>query len=260
MSINLNKESAHLQNQHSSHLFKNLYQLSKLFLRQIGLGEDGDTRTNQVGFVIGFAVKFNPGKCVEQRLQAELSILSEDKRNAISSIFSAMKQELMEERRQLKDEKQQLKEALRELKAKFQSSPVSNIALNLNIPNASEGHQLSEGTSPPEVLPPSNMGRKRKERGGLDNLDAREDVKKARGMERLDLIISLHRKYPKSRNLTESGRNFMNKAVIPVVKCLESHYNNDKQLFLIQWPLTTESVGTFKEKCCNCKSAVCGIN
>ena len=97
MAININHVIAIVLNEETATNFQNLYQLSQLFLQQIGLGQHDDCRRNQVNQVIKFARNFIPENCIEQELQAELSILSEDKRNKINLAFSRMKQGFMEE-------------------------------------------------------------------------------------------------------------------------------------------------------------------
>jgi hypothetical protein len=76
----------------------------------------------------------------------------------------------------------------------------------------------------------------------------------------LEYIVSLREQYPDTGNLTESGRNFMNRAIIPIMNCLEMHHNNDQKQFLQKWPLTRGGITTFLWTKCNCKGPVCGIS
>jgi hypothetical protein len=80
--------------------------------------------------------------------------------------------------------------------------------------------ETAESNEPPETLPPT---KKRKSRGGSENLDdVREYVKKAKGMKRLEFIVSLHRRFSEPTKLSESARNLINTAGLPMVRCLES--------------------------------------
>jgi hypothetical protein len=89
--------------------------------------------------------------------------------------------------------------------------------------------------------------------------EARGCLKKAKGRERLEYIISLDKRIPETNQLTESGRNFINMAVVPVLKCFEKHHGNDKEQFSRKWP-STGVPSTFRKKCCDCKGNECGIH
>jgi hypothetical protein len=183
-------------------------------------------------------------------LQTELAILSEEKRNAITSIFGSMKHGYMDKIRQLEEENLRLK---------------SNAGLNnasLEDGTSSSKRSLTLEESPLEEPSPSNNNNMiKKHRGGSDNLDAFRDpiVNGVKGMERLNILLSVRRHCKNNSNLTESARSFVNVAVNPVLKCLETHHDNDKEKFLEKWPLAERSYSTFKKKCCNCKGAECGI-
>jgi hypothetical protein len=79
MAINVHPESARSINQDTATLFSSLYQLSQLFLEQIGLSPNHGGRM-QVETAIRFAITFNPGLSVEHKLKSTVSVLSEDLR------------------------------------------------------------------------------------------------------------------------------------------------------------------------------------
>jgi hypothetical protein len=79
-----------LINQDTATLFSSLYQLSQLFLEQIGLSPNHGGRM-QVKTVIRFAIKFNPGPSLQHKLKSTVSVLSEDLRKEIISLFEKLK-------------------------------------------------------------------------------------------------------------------------------------------------------------------------
>jgi hypothetical protein len=241
MAILKHAESVRSLNQDRTNFFHNLFQLSQLFLEQIGVGPNHMGRDNQKT-VIDAAVEFVPDLSNEEELETELSVLSDKKARNINSIFERQKHELL-------NQLDNLREELRKYKAN--ESTMSN-----------ESSPTNESSPPNEPMPtieppPSNRGRKR---GGSDNLDNdRAEIKKARGMARLECILSLPGRHPDTSKLTESARNFMNTAVFPIMKCLEMHHHNDKLQFLQKWPLT-KGFTRFRTKQCNCKGSLCGIS
>jgi hypothetical protein len=183
-----------------------------LFQKQIGLGANRGKRRHVIN-VIDHAVKFVPGIGTEQHLQ---SVLSEDIRNDVNSAVAQVRSKDKYVIQQLSSRLEQVEEAL----AKFILSQLSQ---------SEEQSVTNEGTIPERAL----------KRGGSINLDEeRKFVKKAKGLERLEWLLSLHDQHQDTGNLTETTRAFINKAVIPVVKC-EKHHNKDKDKFLERWPLET---------------------
>jgi hypothetical protein len=187
--------------------------------------------------VIRAAVNFQTGENFEEQLEFALTTCPKDIRIKIKRIFA--------ESLQIKDD--QINNLLEEI-AKYK--PIAPPPLG----KTSSSKESSLSNDPPV---PSN---KRKRRGGTENLDeGRNFLKQARGMPRLEYIQSLREKYPESNKLTESARTYMNRAVIPILQCLQTHHNNDKAAFLKKWPLTSGGLTTFLTKKCNCKGPVCGI-
>jgi hypothetical protein len=259
MAINIHKESAEILNEATSTHFQNLFQLSQLFLEQIGLDVNHGGRQD-VRTVIDAAVRFNPGECIEQELETELAILSEEKRQAINSIFSKLKQQFVNEMRQLRREVRDVKSnsALQANEPASLTSEELNSALQANEPvPATNGESPSDEPSPSDEGAPSTIGKKR---AGSDNLDStREYLKKARGMERLEYIMSLNDEHQDKSKLTASARNLIYTAVIPVVKCLKNHHNNNKEDFLQKWPMTnTRGLTKFGKNKCTGESLICG--
>jgi hypothetical protein len=74
-------------------------------------------------------------------------------------------------------------------------------------------------------------------RGGTGYSDeGRNFLEKAGGIQRLEYIQSLREQFPDSNKLTEIARTTMNRAVTLILKCLQTHHNNDEQTFLKKWP------------------------
>jgi hypothetical protein len=270
MAINLDARSARTLNEDTSHNFQNLFQLSQLFLEQVGLGILHAKRKTQKA-VLDAALAFQPESNIQEELQAELKMLSEEKRDKLNSIFSRQQQSLLREVRKLQQELGQYKSNLSTVNAPTGAKsdhPASSEELTTsnnkrkrrgacNMDNAST-IVTTDQPSPSEDLTTSN---KKQKRGGADNLNnARTYLKNAKGMPRLEYLVQLRREKSDMTKLTESARTFMNTAVVPVLKCLEIHHNNDMEKFLEKWPLTSDRGHTkFRLKHCNCKGPVCGI-
>jgi hypothetical protein len=235
MAINNHAENVRAVCQETGNNFQNLFQLSQLFLEQIGIGPFHAGRKSAI-VVIDHAVNLVPGLGTEQQLQEALSILAEDSRNRINSIVTQMRQ----------------KDLYRLEQMSSRLERIDNAMENFSTSLPSESGDVSVSNEPTISL-------KGKKRGGSENLDeAREFLKKAKGMERLECLTSLRAGHQDTSKLTESARAFVNKDVIPVLKRLEKHHNNDKEKFLERWPLE-KALTTFGRKMCNCKGPVCGI-
>jgi hypothetical protein len=243
-------------------LFESLHDLSQLFLLQIGLGPTHVGRKTLMT-VVDLAVKFNPGVGTEAELESVLSCLSDDRRTRMKGILEKVRQsssnensKLMAEIKKLLAIIDNLRDEITQMKSNAPSLPKA--ASLSNEPTLSDEPMPSDEPTPSDQ-PPNLKNKKR--RGGSENLDEeRKFLKKARGMPRLEYIVSLREQYPDTGNLTESGRNFMNRAVIPIMNCLEMHHNNVKKQFLQKWPLTRGGITTFLWTKCNCKGPVCGIS
>jgi regulator of replication initiation timing len=174
---------------------------------------------------------------MEEKLKSAVPDLSEDMLKTITTHFLRQNHHLLMEN-----------DTLREEIVKYKSNALSSASASALLP------------SNQNPLVSSSSNTRPKKRGGSENLThVREFVKKTKGMSRLEYLVSLHGQYHDTSKLTEGARGFLNKAVIPVVKCLEKHHNNDKEKFLEQWPMTS-ALTTFRRKMCNCKGPVCGIS
>jgi hypothetical protein len=131
----------------------------------------------------------------------------------------------------------------------------SNELTSTNLPSLPTGDQQAADVQQ-KGGGSENQARKR---GGSENLDeARAFIKKAKGLQVLEYMVSLPSRHVDKSNLTESARNYMHTAVFPILKCLETHHKNNKDEFLKKWPLQG-GVTRFGKTQCNCKGPVCGI-
>jgi hypothetical protein len=154
MAINVHAETALSVSQDTTDNFTDLFQLSQLFLQQIGLGPNHEGRKHVLS-VVELAVKFVPGDSTEHQLKAALSYLAEDKRRLITSLIAQRNHNQMNEI-----------ERLREIIARTRSIAPSQL------------EETTESNDPLETPPPT---KKRKERGGYENLDdVREYLNKAK--------------------------------------------------------------------------------
>jgi hypothetical protein len=235
MAIIKDEGSIRSLNQDRTNLFQNLFQLSQLFLQQIGIGPNHMGRQNQKS-VIDAAIRFTPGQGIEAELGSELSVLSRDKQKNITMIFAKQKHELLNQ-----------VDALREELARYKSNEANTL-------NGS-----ARPNEPATTIDNAASDKKRK-RGGDENMDdVREEIKNTKGMARLECILSIPGRYPVTSKLTGSARTMMNTAIFPIKKCLETHHGNSKQSFLKMWNLD-KSFSKFGVKKCDGKGSSCGIH
>jgi hypothetical protein len=231
MAINIHPESSRTLNEDSTNVFHNLYQLSQLFVEQIGISIHHGGRL-RLRTVMKHALAFQPVITVEAELEKVLSQFSNETKQCISQLFSKMKHSYLNECARLR----------RELEG--------NTAINTTITAAALPDSLSN-------VEPSLRVAKRK-RGGDENIDEiRREIKQLKGRSRLDLLVTIPGKV-EFLHLTESARIFMQKCVLPVLRCLDLHFHNDHVAFLGKWPLTG-SISNFKKTCCNCNENTCGV-
>jgi hypothetical protein len=234
-------------NQETSDLFENLFQLSQLFLQQIGMGPNHGGR-EQVATVVKKAVDFRPGLGYNAELQSALAFLSEEQRSKILSIVGKEKLNLINQLQNLSEENQQLKSTLNA--SNMTTVNETNAASSVNVPSRA----TNEPPAADEQV--AEHGRKR---GGAQNLDeARAFIKKAKDLQILDYMKSLASLYPDKSQLTESERNYMHTAVFPILRCLEKHHDNNTEQFLKKWPLEG-GVKRFAKTQFNCKGPLCGV-
>jgi hypothetical protein len=182
IAINVHIESAKSINHDTATLFNSLYQLSQLFLEQIGISPNHGGRV-QVKTIIKSATKFNPGLSLEHKMQSTVSVLSEDLRKEITSIFEKQKCMYMSEIEEVRAQMDEWCQSIHSGQPKEPGPPDEP-------KEAAPPDELSppDDSSPPdepsrlnEPHPkPTNRGKKR---GGSDNLvEERAFLKKAKGM------------------------------------------------------------------------------
>lgn len=89
-----------------------------------------------------------------------------------------------------------------------------------------------------------------------DDLDVRSTLKSLKPAQKLDLLLKIYDDLPldpfgndrlNTAHLTENAFKFIGKSVVPVRRCLMTHFGNDKAKFLKAYP--TLPYASFNTKC-----------
>ena len=115
----------------------------------------------------------------------------------------------------------------------------TSLSASLSIQHDEESLVLPAGACPVGVTEAANVHCTKKQRRNGD-IDFHEIalVGKAKGSEKLDLIIALSNKMKPYQytDVTERARQFHIKFVKPIMTCLEEHHDSDKEKFLCCHP------------------------
>ncbi len=224
MSIMLNEESGRRLNE--STIFTNIHSLSQRFVRLVGIRDDHPSRMNQ-RFVLKNALEFKEEESIDEKLASLLDGLSIEKKEGVLALFTRQKQSFLLHQQT--------------------STQASALEMDIDTENAA-APPIPSAPSPPDSLPTTNVNRPRRRRGGSITID-RSGVKTKKGMERLEELIRIHEELPEERNeLDEGSRNFVIQTVDPIIKCLENHFDGDRDAFIAKWKLDA-GISRWKSKC-----------
>ena len=115
----------------------------------------------------------------------------------------------------------------------------ASLSAPVSIQHDEESLPLPVGTFPVGITKAVNVpSTKKQQRNGAIDFHEIALVGKAKGSEKLDLIIALSEKMKPCQysDVTERARQFHIKFVKPIMTCLGEHHNNDKAKFLCCHP------------------------
>jgi hypothetical protein len=118
-----------------------------------------------------------------------------------------------------------------------------------NVETLQIGSEEKRETAP--SIPQPSKNRKKRSSGIGLSLTAIENLRKLKGVHKLDMIIQLHQEYEEigSRELlNNSCRSLVNETILPVMHCYKNHCGENKKLFLAKWD-NFKHHSKFNKKC-----------
>jgi hypothetical protein len=213
MSIIINETSGRRTNESSLQHFRSIHSLSQTFIRDIGVF-DNHRRRNIPHFIVQEAVKYITPTNYNDDLQ---KLLKQSVPDTVAEEINVILAQLIRQERRIASEAEE------------------------------NNHQ--EDQSPTNHMAETIAPQKRK-RGGSCDLPLRFEVKKAKGLSKLHLLLRIDSEKPSDlEELTTGARAFYYSSLLPVLSCLRNHFDGDCHSFLERWSLS-RGISSFKKNCC----------
>jgi len=91
----------------------------------------------------------------------------------------------------------------------------------------------------------------KRKRGGDGDIPLRYEVKKRKGLEKLQLLLRIDSEIPTDlEQLCSGARSFYFTILTPVLSCFRNYFGGDYEAFIRKWPLNA-GISSFKNKCCS---------
>jgi hypothetical protein len=187
----------------NSTTFQSLYHCSEDFISILSL--TNHRLNNSTKFLIERAIQFQPQKSACERFQ-----------NFLTDRLSPSDAETA---------RQLMSEVMRNFQIQIETTNVVN--------NTEQTDTVVEDVVAPALLQIANSSQE------PDDLPWRKNLKSLNGCDKLEMLILKEPNIPENRraNLTNAARVFMINCMDPILSCLRHHFNDDKDAFILKWPL-----------------------
>jgi len=215
----------------------NLYDLAVHFVRNCLRIREGHPQEKNISFLITNAMAWQPDSTRRDQFDNVLRDLSPEKQQQIRAVVNLF---------------------------------IQDAAAGVDPNNTTNGNQNGQGGQTDE----QGQGDQQSQGDGQSNVQQRQfgehslqpsfnEVKAiiGDGLARLNLLIQMYSNAPEEpKDIRKEDRNHYFTVCQPINKCLQNHFNNDKEAFLQKWPLTG-GITRFSRVCCKGKptSPLCSV-